>query len=54
VRKVWIVLPATREVVVIEPGADARYAAGETLAASGELPGLAPAVAQFFSQISCD
>ncbi len=48
---VWLVLPETREVVVLADDAERRYGIGETLAAHPALPGLAPTVADFFRQL---
>lgn len=48
---VWIVLPETREVVVVRGEGEARYAKGSRVAEDGELPGLAPAVADLFAQL---
>jgi Uma2 family endonuclease len=48
---VWLVLPETREVVVIDESGDQRCAIGEELPPRAELPGLRPAVAAFFSQL---
>jgi len=49
---VWIVLPREREVVVVHrDGRDSRHRVGEYLPARPELPGLMPAVADFFAQL---
>ena len=51
---VWIVLPEDREVVVLTPEGARRYNAGERLPPDPRLPELAPAVEEFFVQISRD
>ena len=48
---VWIILPATREVIVLTPASDARYSGQQTLPQRSELPGLTPSVADFFYQL---
>jgi Uma2 family endonuclease len=48
---VWLVLPASREVVVVRDGTDSRHGAGDSLPPLAELPELVPAVARFFAQI---
>lgn len=48
---VWLVLPETREVVVIRDGRTERFGRGESLSATESLPGLEPEVARFFAQI---
>ena len=48
---VWLVLPDTRKVVVLTAGQERRYRIGESLAANVVLPGLTPAVADFFRQL---
>jgi Uma2 family endonuclease len=48
---VWLVLPDTREVVVIRAGGEQRFGRGQRLAATDLLPGLEPEVAQFFVQL---
>ncbi len=52
VEVVWIALPASREVVVLRQDGEARYGEGETLPAQAALPGLAPAIARFFWQLT--
>ncbi|MBI2898307.1 MAG: Uma2 family endonuclease [Deltaproteobacteria bacterium] len=48
----WLVLPRTREVVVLEPaGKDRRYHSGERLEESPSLPGLVPRVEDFFADL---
>src|SRR5919197_2844796 len=48
---VWLVLPKTREVVVMRADGEGRYGLGARLAAHPALPGLEPAVAEFFDQL---
>lgn len=48
---VWLVLPETREVVVIGAAYAERFARGARLPATDSLPGLEPEVAKFFAQI---
>ena len=47
----WLVLPKSREVVVIAPDRERRYGAGERLAAEATLPDLQPEVDEFFFQL---
>jgi len=50
---VWIVLPKTREVVVLtRDGGDARPGVADRVARDPVLPGLTPRVAEFFVQLS--
>ncbi len=49
---VWLVLPETREVVVLIGEQETRYRMGQRLAPHDALPDLAPGVADFFR--SCD
>ncbi len=51
VKFVWLVLPEMREVIVLLGGQETRYRVGQRLAAHEALPGLAPAVADFFRQL---
>lgn len=51
VQVVWVVLPKTREVVVITAADETRRKAGERLPTHAELPGLEPAVEDFFEQL---
>lgn len=51
VKVVWIVLPASREVVEVRPGGERRHAVGASLPEHPELPGLTPEVARFFRQL---
>jgi Uma2 family endonuclease len=48
---VWLVLPDTREVVVIDSSGDRRFARGQRLSTSDLLPNLEPDVASFFAQL---
>jgi Uma2 family endonuclease len=48
---VWLILPASREVVVFSSTTEARYIGPETLAEDPRLPGLSPSVARFFAQL---
>ena len=50
---VWLVLPDTREVVVLTTLGEGRYAAraSERIAPHDALPGLSPEVARFFAQL---
>lgn len=48
---VWVVLPRTREVVVITRDRATRHRPGERLPTHPALPGLEPDVADFFSQL---
>jgi Uma2 family endonuclease len=52
VEVVWIVLPESREVVVMTPTSDRRYAAGEALPLHSGLPELAAKVDDLFQQIA--
>jgi len=49
---VWLVLPEDSEVVVMTPDGESRHRSGDRLPADPRLPGLAPAVDDFFLQIS--
>jgi Uma2 family endonuclease len=51
VRAVWIVLPATREVLVVRAGGELRVREGQRLPAHPDLPGLEPEVAQLFKRL---
>lgn len=51
VEVVWIVLPETREVLVLTPHAESRHPAGKTLPTHPALPDLTPAVSDFFVQL---
>ncbi len=48
---VWLVLPETREVVVLMGEQESRYRMGQRLAPHDALPDLAPGVADFFRQL---
>jgi Uma2 family endonuclease len=48
---VWLVLPATREVVVLDRAGEARLGANDTLPAHPELPALVVTVARLFRQL---
>jgi Uma2 family endonuclease len=48
---VWLILPESREVVVLRKGHDKRYGSGETIAAEPELPGLEAEVNRFFAKL---
>lgn len=48
---VWIVLPATREILVIDATTERRYGERERVAPHADLPGLLPEVARFFRQL---
>ena len=52
VQVVWIVLPESRKVVVIDATEERRCRSGETLPSHPAVPGLAPRVDEFFVQIS--
>lgn len=49
---VWLVLPRSREVVVITGGGERRYGLGETLESQPALPDLTPAADELFVQLS--
>jgi Uma2 family endonuclease len=51
VRVVWLVLPETREVLVLRPEGESRHARGDQLSGSSDLPGLVPSVDRFFVQV---
>lgn len=51
VEVVWLVLSESREVVVITRGGEQRLRRGEVVPAPPSLPGLAPAVDDFFRQL---
>lgn len=48
---VWLVLPESREVVVMTRAGETRHGRADRLPAGGLLPGLEPAVSRFFVQI---
>ena len=51
---VWVVLPESREVVVLTHEGARRYGAGDRLPSDARLPDLVPAVEELFVQISRD
>lgn len=48
---VWLIIPETREVLVLKGETAERHGVGNRLPASTELPGLTPEVARFFTQL---
>ena len=52
VRAVWLVLPATREVMVVTTDGETRHGAHDHLPPHPALPGLAPPVERFFRQLA--
>ena len=48
---VWLVLPKSRDVLVVTAGGETRHAAGDCLPPHPALPGLEPAVERFFRQL---
>jgi Uma2 family endonuclease len=48
---VWLVLPDTREVVVLHASGESRHVRGDRLEEDARLPGLRPEVTRFFAQI---
>ena len=48
---VWLVLPKTRDVVVVTASGETRHAVGDRLPPHSALPGLEPAVERFFRQL---
>jgi Uma2 family endonuclease len=48
---VWIVLPASREVLVIRPDGESRLTCGQTIPPEASLPDLTPEVSRFFAQL---
>ncbi len=51
VRIVWLVLPATRDVVLVTTAGESRHGPGERLPVHPDLPGLVPEVDRFFRQL---
>lgn len=51
VQLVWLILPSTREVIVIGPASEARCSADEHLPEHPSLPDLKPRVSELFSQL---
>lgn len=54
VQLVWLVLPDSREVVVLDEGGETRVARDGRLPEHPALPGLAPAVRELFAQLDDD
>jgi Uma2 family endonuclease len=48
---VWIVLPDSREVLVLDPAGERRFSRGGRLPSSDALPELEPEVTRFFAQL---
>jgi hypothetical protein len=48
---VWVVLPESREVLVLRPGREHRLGIGERVPEAPEPPGVAPQVERFFRQL---
>lgn len=48
---VWLVLPDTREVVVLQDSGEQRFGRNERLAKTELLPGLTPEASRFFAQL---
>jgi Uma2 family endonuclease len=48
---VWLVLPATREVLVIDSQGERRFGSAQRLPANQLLPGLEPELSRFFAQL---
>jgi Uma2 family endonuclease len=48
---IWLVLPETREVIVVRGSSESRHASAEQLPELEALPGLRPDVAAFFTQL---
>ena len=48
---VWLILPRSREVIVVEREGESRHGSGNRLPSYAMLPGLAPAVDVFFRQL---
>jgi Uma2 family endonuclease len=51
VRLIWLVLPDTREVLVISSDGERRLGRGERIGTTELLPGLEPEVARLFAQL---
>lgn len=49
---VWLVFPASRDVLVVDAGGERRVNAPESLPPRADLPGLTPPVAAFFAQLA--
>lgn len=52
VKVVWIVLPASRELIVVRAESESRHGRGEHAPADPDMPGLEPLVDQLFAQLS--
>jgi Uma2 family endonuclease len=48
---VWLVLPETREVIVMTAGQTVRFTSADALPENAALPGLAPRVSELFTQL---
>jgi Uma2 family endonuclease len=48
---VWLVMPASREVIVIDESGERRFGVGQQLGPHEALPGLQPPVSAFFTQL---
>jgi Uma2 family endonuclease len=51
VELVWLILPSTREVIVIERASELRCSAVDQLVEHPSLPGLTPKVSELFAQL---
>jgi Uma2 family endonuclease len=51
---VWLVIPEERAVLAVTLAGERRFERGESLTEVAELPGLAPAVAEFFRQLDAE
>lgn len=51
VHVVWLLLPRSREVIVLGAGSESRHGIGDRLPQHAALPGLAPEVERFFRQL---
>jgi Uma2 family endonuclease len=51
VRAVWLILPDTKDVVVVRSGSESRLGEGDRVPEMSELPGLCPEVVAFFVQL---
>jgi Uma2 family endonuclease len=48
---VWLVLPATREVLILQSGSESRLGPGSRIPEHPKLPGLSPSSDRFFAQL---
>ncbi len=48
---VWLVLPDSREVIVLDASGEQRYRSGDTIPVHAALPDLAPSVGELFTQL---